>query len=357
MRNTKFMILLVLLLTVFTLFAISGCSSPAAEEPAAEATTTAAPATEEPMEQVSDLRPEGLPADWPSENIEYVYGFSPGSVQDIYIRMIFDWAAEHEGWEKDMVIDYREGAGGRISWSATADEDPDGYTIGFAPSAMLISAVAEDLSYKHDNLSYIFNMMSDPGLIGVAFDSEFETLQDLIDAALAAPGTITVGVTSTIGQEGLTMKQIAKLSGADFNVVAFDGGASVITQIMGGHVDAFCLNVSDATSFIADEAVKPLATGDSKRSQFLPDVPTYQEAGYNVTQVNMRAVAGPKDMPEPIRQYLENVCLAAAADPEIQAKAMEMQIPLDTLTGAQVKEVFTSIGTDLQNLWDEEPWN
>ena len=64
MRNTKFMILLVLLLTVFTLFAISGCSSPAAEE-----TTAEAPATEEPAEQVSDLRPEGLPADWPSENI------------------------------------------------------------------------------------------------------------------------------------------------------------------------------------------------------------------------------------------------------------------------------------------------
>ena len=334
MKKAKIMILF---LAMFTLFA---------EEPAAEESG-----------MVSELRPEGLPADYPSKNIEYIYGFSPGSVQDVYIRMIFDWAKEHEGWDKDMVIDYREGAGGRISWSATADEDPDGYTIGFAPSSMLISAVAEDLSYKHDNLSYIFNMMSDPGLIGVAGDSEYDSLQELVDAAKAAPGTITVGVTSTIGQEGLTMLQIAKAADADFNVVAFDGGASVITQIMGGHIDAFCLNVSDATSFIADGAVKPLATGDTKRSQFLPDVPTYAEAGYNVTQVNMRSVAGPKDMPEPIRQYLENVCLAAAADPEIQAKALEMQIPLDTLTGAEVEAAFNSIGTDLQNLWDADPWN
>ena len=357
MKNTKFMILMVLLLTVFTLFALSGCSSQTAEEPAAEEPAAEEPATEEPAAEVSELRPEGLPADWPSEDISYIYGFSPGSVQDLYIRMIFDWAKEHEGWDHDMVIDYREGGSGRISWSATADGEPDGYTIGFAPSAMLISATAENLSYQYDNMSYIFNMMSDPGLIGVSTDSEYNSLQELVDAALANPGKITVGVTSTIGQEGLTMKLISKASGADFNVVAFDGGSSVITQVMGGHIDAFCLNVSDATSFIADGEIKPLATGDTKRSQFLTDVPTYQEAGYDVVQVNMRAVAGPKDMPEPIRQYLENVCLAAAADPEIQAKALEMQIPLDTLTGAQVETAFTAIGQSLKTLWEEDPWN
>ncbi len=357
MKNTKYMILIVLLLSVFMVFAFSGCSAPAAEEPAAEEPAAEEPAAEEPAEPVSELRPEGLPADYPSENIEYLYGFGPGSVQDVYIRMLFDWAKEHEDWDYDMVIDYRSGAGGRIQWSATADSDPDGYTIGFAPSAMLISAVAEDLSYRHDNMSYIFNMMSDPGIIGVAYDSEFNTLQDLVDAALAAPGTVTVGVTSTIGQEGLTMKQIEKLAGADFNVVAFDAGSEVITQVMGGHIDAFCLNVSDATSFLADKAVKAVATGDSKRSQFLPDVPTYQEAGYNVLQVNMRSVAGPKDMPEPIRQYLENCMLAAAADPEIKAEAEAMQIPLDTLTGAEVEAAFTSIGEDLEKLWEADPWN
>ncbi len=304
----------------------------------------------------SDLRPEGVPEDYPDQTINYIYGFSPGSVQDVFIRDLFQKIPDMEDWDVAMQVQYQKGAGGRISWRALANADPDGYTIGFAPSAMFISAIAEDLVYKHDNLSYIFNMMSDPGAIGVGYDSEIETLEDLVEAARKDPGKVTIGVTSVIGQEGLTMKQIQNKAGVEFNLVAFEGGSEVMTQIMGGHIDGFCLNVSDTTSFVADKAVKVIATGAQKRSQFLPDVPTYIESGYDVTQVNMRSVAGPKDMPEPIRQYLENLFIEAAQDPAIQAKAKKLQMPLDIMRGEETKKSQYAMGEAYKELWEKNPW-
>ena len=304
----------------------------------------------------SELRPEGVPSDYPSEDIFYLYGFGAGSVQDVFIRDMMQIIPDMEGWDINMQVQYRQGAGGRIQWSELATSDPDGYTIGFAPSAMFISAIAEDLEYKHDNLSYIFNMMSDPGAVGVAYDSDIQSLDDLVEAARQAPGDITIGVTSVIGQEGLTMKQIEKIAGVDFNLVSFESGAEVLTQVMGDHIEGFCLNVSDTTTFVEDQEVKVIATGAQKRSQFLPDIPTYIESGYDVTQVNMRSVAAPAGLPEPIRQYLENVFLAAAADPEVQARAKEMQMPLDVMDGEDTRKAQYAMGEAYRELWEEDPW-
>lgn len=306
--------------------------------------------------QGSEVRPEGVPDDYPSDNIFYLYGFDPGSVQDVFIRELMQRIPDMEGWDIDMQVDYKKGAGGRIQWRELANAEPDGYTIGFAPTAMFISAIADDLEYRHDNLSYIFNMMSDPGAIGVDYDSDIEDLDDLIEAARENPGKISIGVTSEIGQEGLTLKQIEKAADVDFNIVAFEGGSEIMTQIMGDHIDGFCLNVSDTTSFVEDEEVKVIATGGQDRSEFLPDTPTYIESGYDVTQVNMRSVAAPKGLPEPIRQYLENVFLEVAQDPEVQEKAEEMQMPLDLMTGEETEKAQHAMGEAYQELWEEDPW-
>jgi len=355
MFNKKRISVIAMLLVVIMALTAVGCSSKApAEQPKQEGSQTEGNATA----PTSSLRPEGVPADYPNKEITYIYGFGPGSVQDAYIRILFDKIKKMEGWKYGMVVEYREGASGRIGWNAIAEAKPDGYTIGFLPSAMLIPGVAEanQVKFGYGKVDFIFNMMSDPGAIGVASNSPYNSLKDLVEAARQNPGKITVGVTSTIGQEGLTMRLIEKAADVDFNVVAFDGGTDVLAAVVGGHVDAFCLNVTDTTTFVENGQIKVLATGADERSPFLPDVPTYKESGYDVIQVNMRAVGGPKGMPEPIRQYLENCLMAAAEDPEVKEQIKDMQIPLDSLRGAEVDAKFKAIHEGLVKLWNEDPW-
>ena len=332
-RNKSIFVLLIFALLYVT---VLGCGSFAAEK--------------------SSLRPEGVPEDYPNKEIEFIYAFGAGSLNDAYIRILTSKVKEIEGWDHGFLISYKVGAGGRIGWSALAEADPSGYVIGFVPTASLIPSIAEDVSFGFDKYSYIFNMMSDPGAIGVAIDSPYETLNDLVAAAKERPGELSFGVTSITGQEGLTLKLIQKATGVKFKIIAFTEAAEAMSLVVGKHMDAFCLNVGDTTIFLADKQIKVLATGGDERSVFLPDVPTYRESGYDVVQVNMRSFSGPAGMPEPIRQYLENCFMAAAEDPEVLEKVVSLQVPADSLRGADVKAMFGQADTALRTLWENDPW-
>jgi len=305
----------------------------------------------------TSLRPEGVPADYPNKEIVFINAFGPGSIYDAYVRILFQKAKEMEGWDYGVLVKYREGAGGRIGWSALAKANPDGYITGFVPSAAFIPSVAEDVPFGFEQYSYIFNMMSDPGAIGVAINSPYKTLNDIIAAAKENPGKISFGVTSVIGQEGLTLKLIQRAADVKFNIITFDAEAEAMSAVVGKHVDAFCLNVGDTTSFVEAGQIKIIATGAEKRSVFMPDVPTYRESGYDVIQVNMRSISGPAGMNEPIRQYLENCFMAAAEDPEVKEKAAQLKIPLESLRGADLKAKFGVIVNSLETLWESDPWN
>ena len=232
----------------------------------------------------------------------------------------------------------------------------DGYTIGFCPTAMLIAGVAMDRPYGTGGIDYVATMMKDPGVIGVAANSKYNSLEELIEAAKAAPGSISVGVTSVTTSEGLALKQLQKAAGCEFNIIPFDGESAVLTAVSGGHCDSFCLNVSDGKTFVDEGSVKYLATGAEERSEFYPDIPTYQECGYDVVQVNCRSVGIPAGTDPAIIQYLSDCFVAAANDPEVVAKAEEMQIPVMTMDHEECKALFVETEQSYKDLWATNPW-
>lgn len=304
-----------------------------------------------------NIRPEGVPEDYPNKNVTYIYPFGAGGGMDAYVRLIFDKIAEKEGWKNKVVVEYREGGSGRVGWEALAKAEADGYWLGFTPTALLVASNSEDVGFGLESYAFIHTLMADPGAIGVKTDSEYKSLKDLVEAAKEKPGTISIGVTSVIGQEGLTVKMLESASGAKFNMVPFNSEADVFAGVVGGHVDSYCLNVGDTTSFVENGQIVILATGDTKEAVHAPGVPTYQEAGFDVTQLNIRAIAFPADTPEAIREYWDRAVALAVQEPDIMQKVEEMQLPVVHDDGMATKEAFTKVDQTYKDLWESDPWN
>ena len=200
-------------------------------------------------------------------------------------------------------------------------------------------------------------MMSDPGVIGVAANSKYNSLEELVAAAKEKPGSVSIGVTSVTTSEGLAVTQLEEAAGVEFNVIPFDGEPAVLTAVSGGHCDAFCLNVSDGKTFVDNGQVKYLATGDTERSSWYPDLPTYQECGYDVVQYNCRGIAIREGTDPAIIKYLSNCFQAAAAQPDVIAKAEEMQITAVSMGTEECNRLFEEQNQIYLDLWETNPWN
>ena len=331
----------------------SSSSSTAASSTAASSTAASAATS---GDAASGEAVSGRPEGYPEKDITYICAFAAGSSHDVYFRLLAEKAREMQGWDHSIVVEYKEGASGDVGWTALAQAANDGYTIGFFPTAALINGVAAGRPYTTEGVDNVMGMMSDPGVIGVAANSKYNSLEELVAAAKEKPGSVSIGVTSVTTSEGLAVTQLEEAAGVEFNVIPFDGEPAVLTAVSGGHCDAFCLNVSDGKTFVDEGSIKYLATGAEERSEFYPDIPTYQECGYDVVQVNCRSVGIPAGTDPAIIQYLSDCFVAAANDPEVVAKAEEMQLPIMTMDAEECKALFVETEQSYKDLWATNPW-
>lgn len=301
-------------------------------------------------------RPEGVPADFPSKPIEIAHAWPAGSATEAFVRIVMEDIKEKENWDNGFTIGFHEGASGQIGWSYMANAKPDGYVIGIAQGTSMINPAAgltDD--YGLDKFSYISNMMTIPGAIGVTPDSKYKSLEDLVEAALAAPGEISVATGGMTTSDGIAVRQVELATGCKFNIVPA-GDSEAIPMMLGGFVDCAWLNVDDFTSYVeAGEAVV-IATGGKERAQAAPDVPTFTEQGIDVVQANMRAIVGPEGLDESIRQYLEDCFIASMNDPEVQEKAKNLNLPYQIKTGSETYQDFSDLYNSLKELWETQPW-
>ena len=115
------------------------------------------------------------------------------------------------------------------------------------------------------------------------------------------------------------------------------------------------MNVSDAYTEITEGSVRLLAVGTEERASKFPDVPTYQECGYDVIQYSMRAFGGPKGIPEDILQMLRQSYARAQADPEVQAYADNLGMFVDPKSPQQIQEAWDALDADMRALWETDP--
>ena len=105
---------------------------------------------------------------------------------------------------------------------------------------------------------------------------------------------------------------LAKETGAQFKHVAYDGAAGAITDLLGEHIDAVAVSYAEVANYVESGDLKVLAVMNDKRLDSIPDVPTCQEAGYNVVLGTWRGLGVPKDTPDEICEAInEALCKAS----------------------------------------------
>ena len=244
--------------------------------------------------------------DYPDRPIGVAVSYGAGGATDFQARIVTMVSANEDILGQPIYIINKPGAGGRVGWNWFATEaEADGYMLSaYNVPHFIAQSIKGGVKYSVDSFEPIANWGADPAVVIVGKDSQFNTIQELVEHAKANPGKVTLSGAGLFVGHHIAALQLQKATDAKFAYIPTKGGgAAAMKAVIAGEVVGGINNLSDAFRALEAGNVKVLAVADVERNEeFLPDVPTLMEAGYDVdnTSVNFRGLMVPKGTPPEI---------------------------------------------------------
>lgn len=202
------------------------------------------------------------------------------------------------------------GAGGGVAYSYVASDARDDEDLIVAASTATTTRIAQGQyqGFGIDDVRWVAAVGADYGVIGVAPDSDINSLTELLDAYRADPASLTaVGGSAVGGWDHLKVLLTAQAAGVENVVqipyVSFSSGGQAIVEIIGGRADVFTGDISEALPQIEAGNLKVLAVLSDDRIDAAPDVPTAKEQGVDFVGANWRGFYVPADVSDERYQY------------------------------------------------------
>jgi tripartite-type tricarboxylate transporter receptor subunit TctC len=252
----------------------------------------------------------------------------PAGVNDLMARLMADHLSKAHGLS--MVVENRAGAAESLGTEAVARAAPDGNTLLFGSTQVVINPLLRKVNYTLESFEPICLMVQAPLVFSVQATSPHRTLNDLLDAARAKPGSVTMGSLGPGTPFDIGLAMLKNATKVDITFVPFNGNAPSINALLGGHVTSAFNSYSSASAQIKGGLLRPLAVSSKTRIPPLPDVPTVIESGVKDYEVApwFGVYAPAKTPKEIVTQYAEWLSAALKA-PEVKAKlALQELYPL-----------------------------
>lgn len=214
---------------------------------------------------------------YPVKPIRLVVPLAPGGGNDILGRFF----AKHmiEGLGQQMIVENRPGGGGLVGGEFVARAAPDGYTLVFGGSGLMVVS----LTYRKLDMLKDFTPIANVGeyasLLVVHPSLPVKNVAELIRFAKARPGQLNYGSAGTGSAGHLIIEMFRLRAGLDMVHVPYKGAGPALTEVMAGQVSILFSNPLGSAGHVKSGRLRALAVSGTRRIPAMPDVPTVTESG------------------------------------------------------------------------------
>jgi tripartite-type tricarboxylate transporter receptor subunit TctC len=266
-----------------------------------------------------------------------------GGPADLVARLLAEQIGRTQG--QAMVVENRPGASTAIGTDAVSRAGPDGNTLLLTGDGLIIAKhVRPSLAYDPiKSFEPICVLVNVPLVVVVNSLSPYRSLADLLAAAGARPGALTVGAFGPAASPHIAEASLRRLAQVDWTYVPFPGDAPAVTALLGEHVTALVASYSGVMEQVTSGKVRVLAATGRERIAALPVVPTVAEYGGGSVQASgyrdfdisaWLGVLAPAGTPRDMIAYLTRLFVTALRTPEVTSKLTQQGLYPDGACGS-----------------------
>jgi tripartite-type tricarboxylate transporter receptor subunit TctC len=274
------------------------------------------------------------------EPVRIIFPFAAGGSGDALARLI----AEHlrGALNQPVIVENRAGAQGRIGVQAVKAAAPDGKTL-------LLTPVAPMSVYSHVYKSLAYDPIADFEPVAQVATFDFglavgpqvpaKTLRELVVWVKANPAQGSYGTPAAGTLPHFFAVRFARTAGLDLRHVGYRGSAAALTDLVGAQIPIVVTTTSDLLEQHKAGRIRVLATSDRQRSPFLPDLPTFKEAGYDIEGTGWYGVFVPAKTPPEIVARLNGAVVAAVRTPLVRERLLAFGLQPTGTSAAELAKI------------------
>jgi tripartite-type tricarboxylate transporter receptor subunit TctC len=269
--------------------------------------------------------PGAAQAPYPQRPVMLIVPYGPGGIADTGMRILADKLSTKLG--QQVVVDNRPGAGGIIAAKAGSSAAADGYTLLMTGNNNAISeALFKSLPYNIITDFASTSTTSFFDLLLVTRDgSPLKSVQDVIKAAQASPGKLNIGTINPGSTQNLAAELFRSTAGINVTIVPFRTSPDMAGAILRGDVDLAFEFYAALQGQIIDNKIRVLASTGTRRTAYLPDVPTVEESGIKDYEVaSWNGISVPAATPKPIIETISRAINEVLPLPDVQEKSKRL---------------------------------
>ena len=213
-----------------------------------------------------------------ARTIKIVVPYAPGSGPDILGRLLAEQIGRVNG--QTIFVESRPGAGTLIGTEAVARAAPDGNTVLVVAPSFVINPTLRKVSYDAlTGFEPICHLAATPIVLVTNSASPYRTVAELLDAARAKPGELTLGSGGPGSSLHIAFEVLKRAAGVNMTYVPYAGSGPAINALLGGHLTAVFADYPTVVEQLKTGTLRALATTSRTRAATLPEVPTITELG------------------------------------------------------------------------------
>jgi tripartite-type tricarboxylate transporter receptor subunit TctC len=260
--------------------------------------------------------------DYPSKNVTLVVPFPPGGGNDAMGRIMADRLSA--GLGKTVVVENRGAGAGIVGTRSVIKAPADGYTLmlGHTGSIGINPTLYVNAGFDPRKDFTPLGLIAQLPLVLLVHPSvKAKDVAELIALAKANPGKFNFASSALGTGSHMCAEMFRHEAAIDMNLIPYKGSAQLVTDLVGGHVQASFAAITPSFGNIKAGNLRALAVTGPKRSPLLPDVPTVAESGLPGFEVMLNyGLLAPTGTPKPIVDKINEAMRVAIANEEVRKR-------------------------------------